>query len=441
MQKALANYFLKEKLFSLNNTILLAVSGGIDSVVLCDLLYKHKIRFAIAHCNFKLRNKESDEDAVFAEQLAEKYNVPFHSISFPTKQISRKNKESMQVTARNLRYEWFEKIRKEFKYDFIATAHHQNDSIETFFINLLRGSGIKGLKGISGKNGKIIRPLLFATKEQIIDYAKKNKLKHREDSSNLSDKYLRNKIRLKLIPLLKKTSPSFQEIIIRDLNYLTEVEKIYNIAVDSQRKKIIAKKENDYFISIKKLRKLESPKTYLYEFLKPFGFNSSTSNKIFLHLNGESGKLFFSANYELLIDREYLIIKESNKKIKEKTKPITFKSKQLRLKDLILKFDVSTYKPNFPKTKNIAAIDFDKLKFPLSVRKWQEGDFFHPIGMKGNKKKLSDFFIDNKFSVFDKENCWILTSNNQIVWIVGHRLDERYKVTEKTRKIYFAEIQ
>lgn len=432
---------IPKNLFGSNYTILVAVSGGIDSVALCDLFHKNKIQFAIAHCNFKLRGKESNQDAEFVEQMAEKYNVPFQYIEFDTKTIAKQNKESIQVAARNLRYKWFEEIRKEFNYDFIATAHHQNDSIETFFINLLRGAGIKGLKGISEENGKIIRPLLSATKEDIIAYAKKNKLKHREDSSNLSDKYLRNKIRLKLIPLLKQINPAFEEVVAKNLHHLSEVEKIYSSEIEKKRKQIVITEKEQIVISIKKLLSQESAQTYLFEFLKPFGYSSSIANKIYHQFNNESGKLFFSNTHELLIDRKNLIIRKKKKNAKNKTFTITSQTKKLKNGELDLVFTSINYTKDFPKKNTIAAIDYEKLKFPLVIRKWEEGDYFFPLGMNGKKKKLSDFFIDNKWSLFEKENCWLLTSNNKIVWIIGHRMDERYKVTDKTKNIYFVELK
>jgi len=438
MQKSLPNFIQQKNLFSLNDTILIAVSGGVDSVVLCDLFSKSKIKFAIAHCNFTLRNKESDEDAEFVETLSEKYNVPFHFISFPTSTIAKQKKESIQVAARNLRYEWFEKIRKEFKYDYIATAHHQNDSIETFFINLLRGSGIKGLTGISNKNGKIIRPLLFAAKEEILNYAKKNKLKFREDSSNASDKYVRNKIRLKLIPLLKEINPQAEQTISNTIQHLNEVEHIYNTTIETQRKKLVKEKANACYISIPALLKINPINCYLFEFLKPFDFNSAQTAEIIEQLKAESGKQFYSSTHRLIKDRTQLIIEPIHKEETKKEFIVTKKSKQIITDDIQLRFSIKEKMSISPSSK-IGCIDFNKLLFPLTVRKWEKGDAFYPLGMKG-KKKLSDFFTDKKLSISDKENVWLLTSNNEIVWIIGHRIDDRFKITDKTSKIYFVEL-
>ncbi len=439
MQKALVDFTFKEKLFSLNNTILVAVSGGVDSVVLCDLFSKCKIKFAIAHCNFTLRKKESEEDALFLEALAKKYNVPFHFISFPTSTIAIQNKESIQVSARNLRYEWFEKTRIEFKYDYIATAHHQNDSIETFFINLIRGSGILGLKGIPVKNRKIVRPLLFTTKEAILNYAKKNELAFREDSSNISDKYLRNKIRLKLIPLLKEMNPQIDQTISTDLKHLSKVNLIYQAAIEKKRKKIVKEKNNTFFISIEPLIKLIPVVTYLYEFIKPFGFNGAQASEITGQLKGESGKLFFSEKYRLLKDRTQLIIAPLKKEADKKEFNLNKKAKKISFDDIQLNFSIKTKNVRISKSINTASLDFNKLNFPLTIRKWKQGDFFYPIGMHG-KKKLSDFFINKKLSLIDKEKIWLLTSNDQIVWVIGYRIDDRFKITDKTSKIYFVEL-
>ncbi|MBA3971025.1 MAG: tRNA lysidine(34) synthetase TilS [Bacteroidetes bacterium] len=445
MLNLLTSYIQKEKLFSKSDKILITVSGGIDSVVLCELFRKAKFNFGIAHCNFKLRQKESDEDEQFAEALAEKLNVPFHTINFNTSTFAKKNKLSVQVAARQLRYEWFEQISEQFKYKYIATAHHADDSAETFFINLLRGTGIAGLHGILPKQGKIIRPLLFATKNDIIEFAKENKIKYREDSSNASDKYLRNKIRHHLIPALKDINPNFQSTIAESINHLREVESIYRKSINKKRKSILKEKDGKILISISELNKAKPPAPYLFEYLNPFGFNSSAIENILKSLDQSSGKQFFSGTHRLVKDRDLLIIDTRIKKPeagKEKTKNHFIKKnqKELIVDGMKLNFKsfakTSSYNLN---TNNTAAnIDFDKLKFPLEIRTWQKGDVFYPLGMKG-KKKLSDLFTDKKLSLDKKEQVQILTSAGKIVWVIGIRMDERFKVAADTKKIYFAE--
>lgn len=445
MLNLFTTYIKKEKLFSKTDNILLTVSGGIDSVVMCELFHKAGLKFGIAHCNFQLRGDESEGDENFVEELAEKYRVQFHSVSFDTSAFAKKNKLSIQVAARKLRYDWFEEIRTQFDYSFIATAHHQDDSIETFFINLIRGTGIAGLHGILPKQNNIIRPLLFTNKDQIELFAKKNKLEYREDSSNASDKYVRNKIRHKLIPILKELNPNIHKTIAEDIQRLSDTEKVYKKEIVDKRSKIIKEDKNGIQISIKELKKLNPIEPYLFEFLYPLGFNSATVDEIIESLNGQSGKQFFSATHRLIKDRDFLFLesRDKNQESRLKKKGNHFiKKNQTELSNdtLRLNFKTISKSTNYElrTTNSIANIDFDKLEFPLEVRKWKNGDIFYPLGMKG-KKKLSDFFIDKKISISEKENIWLLTSKNEIVWVIGLRLDDRFKVTDKTKKIYFVE--
>ncbi|MES2286778.1 MAG: tRNA lysidine(34) synthetase TilS [Bacteroidota bacterium] len=468
MIAALLNHIKKEKLFSTTEKVLLTVSGGIDSVLMCELFHKAGLNFGIAHCNFQLRNEESDEDETFVNTLAEKYNVPFHFIKFNTAVYAKKNKVSIQIAARDLRYQWFEEIRKEYDYNYVATAHHQDDSIETFFINLLRGTGISGLHGILPKHGAIIRPLLFTTKNEIESYAKKHKLKYREDSSNASDKYVRNKIRHHVTPVLKELNPGFENTFNKTINHLREVELIYKKDIETKRSKIVKQEKNNILISIKQLKKLQAITTYLYEFLKPYNYNTSTVEEIISTLDGESGKQFFSNSHRLIKDRELLIIepRKESQEIRIKKQETGIKNQELRNKKqgsgldtmdseiTVLKnqkeIDLDTLKLSFKsevnspdteiqKSTSIAYLDLEKLEFPLEIRKWQKGDVFYPFGMKG-KKKLSDFFIDKKLSLNQKENAWLLTSKGKIAWVIGQRIDNRFKITDKTRKIYIVKL-
>lgn len=444
MLNSFNTYIKKEKLFSKTDKILLTVSGGIDSIVLCELFHQAGLKFGIAHCNFQLRGEESDTDELFVEELAEKHVVQFHSVAFDTSTFAKKNKLSIQVAARQLRYQWFEEIRTQFDYKYIATAHHQDDSIETFFINLIRGTGISGLHGILPKQNNLIRPLLFTGKDQIEVFAKKNKLEHREDSSNASDKYLRNKIRHQLIPLLKELNPNISQTIAEDIQRLSDTEKVYKKEITNVNSKIIKEDKNGIRISIKELKKLNPIEPYLFEFLYPLGFNSATVDEIIESLTGQSGKQFYSATHRLIKDRDFLILessskhqvsgqKKSNHKIKKSQKSLVIDEIKLNFKSIS-----KTAHYNLQTTNESVNIDLDKIKFPLEIRKWEKGDTFYPLGMKG-KKKLSDFFIDKKLSIFEKENTWLLTSNNKVVWVIGLRLDDRFKVTDKTKKIYFVE--
>jgi len=472
---ALLNHIKKEKLFSSTEKVLLTVSGGIDSVLMCELFHKAGLKFGIAHCNFQLRAEESDDDETFVNTLAEKYNVPFHFIKFNTSVYAKKNKLSIQVAARDLRYQWFEDIRKEYKYNYIATAHHQDDSIETFFINLIRGTGISGLHGILPKHGSIIRPMLFTTKNEIESYVKKHKLKYREDSSNASDKYVRNKIRHQVTPVLKELNPGFENTFNKTINHLREVELIYKNDIETKRSKIVKQEKSNILISIKGLKKLQPITTYLFEFLKPYNYNESIVEEIVLALDGESGKQFFSNSYRLIKDREFLIIEQrkESQEIRSKKQELRRKSQESGIKNQELRnkkpdpgldtkdseigvlinqkaIDLDNLKLSFKsedislgteiqKSSSIAYLDLEKLEFPLKIRKWQKGDVFYPFGMKG-KKKLSDFFIDKKLPLNQKENTWLLTSKGKIAWVIGQRIDNRFKITEKTRKIYIVKL-
>lgn len=436
MHNELISYIDKEHLFNTKDVILLTVSGGVDSVVMCELFYSAGLPFAIAHCNFQLRATESDEDELFVKQLASHYNVPFHHTRFETEAFAKKNKFSTQVAARELRYEWFEKIRIQHRYHFIATAHHQGDIIETFFINLIRGTGISGLRSIVPKQGKIIRPLLFAAKKDILAYAEKNKINYREDSSNVSDKYLRNKIRHHLIPVLNEFSPVAESSILHSIENLREAEFIYKQTIESIRLKICKKKGNAVLIAIPELQKLNPVSTYLYELLKPYGFNTSTASAILKNFKAESGKQFFSSTHRLVKDRSMLILEP----IESSTIPNEFTigadQNEFKTQELELLFHITTrgLEAGIAVSTDLAAIDLDKLNFPLTVRKWKTGDTFYPLGMKG-KKKLSDFFIDNKLSLPEKENTWLLCSGEKIVWVIGMRLDERFKISRTTKSI------
>lgn len=425
MLTAFKSYILKENLFSEKEKILLAVSGGIDSAVMCNLFYKAKLSFAIAHCNFQLRGEESNKDEAFVKSLAKKYDVPFYSTSFFTQQFSEQNKISIQMAARDLRYQWFEQIRKEGKFKFVAVAQHKDDSIETFFINLIRGTGISGLHGILPKQDKIIRPLLFATKNEIQIFSKANNIAYREDSSNLSDKYIRNKIRHHIIPVLKEINPNAEETITKDIERIRDVESIYLAFIENKRNELLKKEKKQVVISIESLTTLNPLKTYLYEFLKEYQFSPFVIDDIILSLNKQSGKEFHSPTHRLVKDRTQLIITKTGTK-----------EKKINIK-FTLKERTNSFK--IPTISGIACLDYDLLKLPLKKRVWKEGDYFYPLGMK-QKKKLSDFLIDNKVSLVDKENVDVLLSGTEIVWVVGMRIDNRFKISEKTKKVYVCEL-
>jgi len=436
MQKQFLAFIEKEKLFEKKDKILLAVSGGVDSIVMCDLFHKNGFSFGIVHCNFNLRGKESDEDKNFVSELAEKYRVPFWWKSFDTMPYSKKNKISIQMAARDLRYEWMKKIAKDKAYDYLATAHHLDDSIETFFINLLRGTGIAGLHGVPVKQGIVVRPLLLATKKMIRDYAETEKLNWREDSSNLTDKYLRNNIRYHLIPALKKLNTGFEKTIVKELSYFKDAAEILRKFIEEKKREIVVHEGKKILLNIKKLKDSEHAATILHELLRAYDFTPETTELIAQRMYTTAGKKFFSPTYRLIKDRDFLILtpkhsKEEEQKLAIKKNQTDFKSADLHLKIKVIVGNLAQVKN---KASVVAHLDHNLVSFPLKIRKWKQGDSFYPLGMTG-KKKLSDFLIDNKISLSDKEQIYVLESAGDIVWVLNHRIDNRYKVTEATKRI------
>jgi len=428
-------YIKKENLFAPSKKILLTISGGIDSVVMAHLFAESGTEFGIAHCNFQLRDHESDEDEIFVKKLAEKLHVEFFVKRFDTTAFANEHGISIQMAARDLRYDWFEEIRRKNEYDFIATAHHQDDRIETFFINLSRGSGLRGLRGMLPKNDKIIRPLFVFTRKEIEAYAGSNNIIFREDSSNQEQKYLRNQIRHEIIPAFKKRNLAFHDEMIQTLDRLRETEEIYSEIILQKKKELLIKKGETYSISINELLKISPLNTWLFELLRDFDFNFASCLSIAQSLKGISGKEFFSATHRLIKDREKLIIIPLQKNelrdeylidanVMEITAPIHLTFNRIEI----------TADFKIPADPNIACLNVTKITFPLKLRKWKHGDIFYPLGMD-KPKKLSDYFIDNKFSINKKEDAWLLCSGDDIVWIVGHRIDDRYKVISSTMEL------
>jgi tRNA(Ile)-lysidine synthase len=426
-----------QKLFSPNQKILLAISGGVDSMVMVSLFSKANFNFGIAHCNFKLRGIESDEDAAFVKKMALNLGVEYFEKDFNTRETALLKKQSIQVAARELRYEWFNQLVSENRYDYFATAHQFDDQTETFFINLFRGTGISGLRGILPKNDKCIRPLLFASRNEIEEFAANNEILYRNDSSNDSDKYLRNRIRHQVIPALEETYPDFRKGFVTTFKNLAGAEKILSHEIKKKSETLLEKQDFTIKIELKKLRLLDPLPVYLFEILKPFHFNFSTVEDICEALERIAGKSFFSTTHCLRGERDELVITPlialENENEQEFFIPETETSINYPVN---LSFDVSENKPGFLLQNNpdLAQLDYEKLQFPLKIRKWKPGDAFIPLGMKG-KKLLSDFFIDQKFSAAEKQNTWLLVSKNEIVWIIGHRISDKFKITEKTKTI------
>ncbi len=438
MLRKLIRHIEKEELFGRNEKLLIAVSGGLDSIALLHLLFKMEMDCVVAHCNFRLRGEDSEGDLTFVQELAEAYNYPFHSIAFDTATFSEENHISIEMAARDLRYEWFEKIRKEKECKYILTAHHADDVIETVLINLARGTGIYGLTGIKAKKGNLVRPLLSFSREELKAYTTENELSFREDYTNAQTDFVRNKIRHQIIPVLQEINPSIQKTMNENVARFSDVELIYNNEIKEKKLSFVEEKDDQLLISVSELKKIPANNSHLFELLKPYGFHSRDVINIIESLDAISGKLFYSEEYQILRDREYLIL--SKKLEKESVEYLLSENESIEISERRLNCSVF-YKPSdfkFSTNPQIACFDAAKLNFPLKLRKWQEGDVFHPIGMKG-RKKVSDYFIDNKFSLTDKENAWLLVSGNDIVWLLGHRMDDRYKIKKETKSI--CEIQ
>ncbi|MCD6112573.1 MAG: tRNA lysidine(34) synthetase TilS [Bacteroidales bacterium] len=440
MLKKFIDFIFQESLFENDDKILLTVSGGPDSVILCELFYRAKYNFGIAHCNFHLRGKESDEDEIFVRDLSKKYKVQFYVKHFNTKKYAKDNHISIEMAARDLRYNWFFELLKKEKYKYIATGHHLDDQIETFFINIIRGTGIAGLHGIISKQNNIIRPLLFAYRNDIEAFLKKNNIPFRTDSTNNSVKFMRNKFRNLILPQLYQINKNYKKTIINDIERLKDAEFIYKTKINEVKKNILIKGGKNILIPIEKLKELNPLRTYLFEFLSSYNFNFSTVEDIISRLDDISGKQFFSSSHRLIKDREYLIISELDKKSEANAIEFFINENDLFINTPVsLKFKKLIYNKDFiiSKDKFIACFDKDKLKFPLQIRKWEKGDYFYPFGMN-KKKKLSDFFIDEKFSLLEKEKIWLLCSDNDIVWIIGKRIDNRFRIRNNTKNIFQA---
>ena len=415
--------------FLKDSPVLIAISGGVDSTILTHLMHELNTTCSLAHCNFSLRAEESDLDEAFIKTLGHNLNIPVFTTQFETERYAAENGISIQMAARDLRYNWFEKILSENNIKYVLTAHHKDDVLETFLINFTRGTGLDGLLSIPETNGKIIRPLLNFTRDEIYQYAKTNKILWREDKSNSSTKYIRNKIRHDIVPILKELNPNLLKSFDKTLNNLNESQHLINDRVESLKKHTMSIDENNTIkISVKKIIELNNPKAHLYELLKPYGFTAWKD--IPTLLKAQSGKQLHSKTHRLIKNRDELLLTT----LKASTPEITFIPKNIEQINvpICLKFSETNTTELF--NTQTAYIDKDLLKHSMSVRKWQKGDYFYPIGMNG-KKKLSKYFKDEKLSLLEKEKTWLLCNGEEIIWIIGKRLDNRYKVTNNTKSI------
>lgn len=424
-------YIEKWQLLTSGTPVIVGLSGGADSVALLDLLVQLGYPCVTAHCNFHLRGEESQRDEKFAETVARRYALPFVKVDFDTQEYAARHRVSIEMAARELRYGWFEQIRIRYNAQAIAVAHHRDDQVETFMLNLLRGTGLRGLTGIAPRNGYVVRPLLEVTRAAILTYLEERNLTYVTDSTNLEDTYTRNFIRLNVFPLLEQIAPSVKNTIARTMEHLADAEAIYRRVVEEARTKLWSEGK----LSIGGLSEYPAPKTILFELLRPYNFSRQVAETIFHALEGPSGKVFYSPTHRIIKDRDFLIL-SLNKK--EDDLVYTILSTQSRLEHPVeLSFRKMATDNDFSIEKNRFAgyFDYDKLTFPLTLRRWQEGDWFVPFGMEG-RKKLSDYFSDRKFSLAQKENCWLLCSGKNIIWIIGERTDNRYRVDSFTKQAF-----
>jgi len=435
MVKQFREFIAKHQLFAASEKILISVSGGVDSSVLVHLFQHCKLNFGLIHCNFQLRGKASERDQEFVRKMAKTIRVPIFTQKFDTERVAKEQGISTQMAARYLRYDWFEQIRGSSGYDWVATAHHQDDLVETLILNFIKGAGIQGFEGIRLKWGKVIRPLLFVGKVTILEYAKKNQIKWREDKSNQSNIYQRNQLRNEIIPKLKELNPNLEKTLMRTAEQMRAVESVYFQNVSQKKTAITTERNGDIVLKLSRISNQPNPKLLLWELLKPYGFNFDQCGNIARVAGKKSGKLFYTPSHQLNVDRKELIISPlpSPTPLPNEIKQ---GDKEIVNEDVKLCFSVveaSQFKISHD--AKVANLDFGKLTFPLKLRIWQNGDWFVPLGMKG-KKKVSDFMIDNKIPMFKKQRAFVILSGNEIIWLVGHRVDERFRITKSTKSIY-----
>lgn len=464
-------FISKQKLFSKSDGLLLAVSGGLDSVVLCELCKQAGFDFVIAHCNFQLRGEESERDETFVKSLGKKYGKEVLSKRFDTQKYAAEQKTSIQVAARALRYAWFEELLSSKSsivnssansndlshhspltthhsplITHLVTAHHLDDNIETLLMHFFRGTGIAGLTAMPIKQGKIVRPLLFAKKEELKIFATANHIQWVEDSSNESDKYSRNYFRHQFIPLIQKIYPEVISNLADNIDRFSDIESLYHQSIDHHKKKLLEQKGNDIHIPVLKLKKSEPLHTITYEIIKDFGFSPAQVTDLIGLLDSETGKCILSPTHRILKNRNWLIISPIQTEsspiilIESTDSKVHFEKHELIFGKSAAANHHLVNPQSLPTVATIAMLDADHIQFPIILRKWKQGDYFYPLGMK-KKKKLARFFIDNKLSKIDKENTWLLEMDKKIFWIVGMRIDDRFKITAQTKQILKIEMR
>ena len=416
---------------------LVAISGGLDSIVLSHLMHLVGANIQLAHCNFNLRGAESDQDELFVKEFAATYNLKLHTIHFDTSKYASESKLSIQEAARKLRYEWFGQLRKELNIQWLLTAHHADDNIETVLMHFFRGTGIKGLTGIPviQKEQSILRPLLEFHKEELKNYVAENGLTYREDSSNSKEDYTRNFFRLNLLPQIKTVYPQVENNLLHNIQRLKEVQEIYDSSIDKIKLKLLVYKGNEVHIPVLLLQKTTPLNAIIWEIIKDYGFNAAQIDEVIKLMGAHTGSYIQSGTHRIILNRNWLILTplettEANNIL------IEYNDTRIKLSDGLLDIDRISINEQFtiPIDNNIACVDMKELQFPLLIRPWKQGDYFYPLGME-KKKKLSRYFIDQKFSLTQKEKIMVLETAGRIIWIIGERIDNRFRIKPNSKEI------
>ncbi|MCB0775973.1 MAG: tRNA lysidine(34) synthetase TilS [Chitinophagaceae bacterium] len=429
-------YVQQQRLFNATDELLLAVSGGVDSVVLCELCQQAGYQFSIVHCNFKLRGEESDRDEKFVKELGEKYGVEVKVKRFDTEQYANEKRLSIQEAARNLRYQWFEELINQptdQPINHLLTAHHADDNIETLLMHFFRGTGLHGLTGIPMKNDFIRRPLLSFSKEELLAFAKEHQLEYVEDSSNESSKYTRNFFRNELLPAISKVYPQVKQNLQDNIDRFTEIEKLYQLTTSQLLSKLCRSKENEIHVPVKQLMGYNN-RALIYALISKYGFSEKQVDEIEKLSQSDTGKYITSPDdqYRIIKHRHWFIISRTNTQLSQNI-IIEVNDKKIDFEEGTLKFETTLNQQ--PQTSSqVACLDKKNIQYPLLLRKWKTGDYFYPLGMR-KKKKLARFFIDNKLSKTEKENAWVLEADKRIIWVIGQRIDDRFKLTDQTKEI------
>lgn len=433
------NYIKQHDLFTQKDKLLLAVSGGVDSVVLCELCHRCGFEVEVLHMNFQLREAESERDAAFVEKLAQQYNWPFHLKKTQAAAESERLRKGIQETARILRYDWFETCRADIaltsgKRTWVLTAHHLDDNIETSVMHFFRGTGIAGLRGMLPVQGNVVRPLLFASRQQLLQFAKEQQLTWVEDSSNSLETYARNYVRHSLLTTAERIYPDLQNRLAGNLARFAETEALYKQAIAWHRKQLVEQKGNELHIPVLKLKKTSPLQSVLYELLQPYGFQATQIPDVMSLLKAETGRFVVSATYRILRNRAWLVVSPTDTAeavtiLIDGTGMYTFPGGELQVTEREYRNE-----EELETDVNIAILDTRRISFPLLLRKWKTADYFYPLGMR-KKKKIARFLIDQKKSKTDKEKIWVLEAQHRICWVVGHRIDDRFRVLPATSKV------